>query len=215
MVLSIFLRWHFLYLGCRVDDTEDENGRTDIKGIDHGVGDDSQRRLVGDAQQGEEVGEDVARNGTGVAEERLYGVGERLLLLVDHVAHQHLERLHGHVDARVEKHQREQSEYHCRRYRHAERPGIGQQAHHEDGNGSPDEEIGYAPSEACPCLVGQCPDDRLYDDAHQRREYPEIAEFMWVSTQCREDAGDVCALQRIGNLHSEESETEIPELPET
>ena len=43
----------------------------------------------------------------------------------------------------------------------------------------------------------------------------EIAEAMWVGTKCGEDARDVSALQGVRNLYAEESETEVPQFPET
>ena len=215
VVLGVLLRVPLLHLQCGVDDAEDEYSGADVERIDYGVGYDALLSLVGYADGCEEIGEEVAHDRSGVAEERLYGVGERLLLLVNHVAHEHLERLHRHVDARVEEHQRDEAEHHCRADRHAERTGVWQQAHHGYSHRCADEEIGNAASEATPCAVAECADDGLHEDAHERWQYPEVAEAMRVGTKCGEDARDVSALQGVRNLYAEESETEVPQFPET
>jgi len=118
--------------------------------------------------------------------------------------------LHGHVDGGVEEHQSHQSEDHGRGHRHAERAGIGQQAHHQHGQGSTEEEIGYAASPSCPRAVGARADNRLHDDAHEWGQYPKITQAVGVGAKGGEDARDVGTLQGVGYLYAEESETEIP-----
>ena len=167
VILGVLLRVPLLHLQCGVDDAEDEYRRTDVERVDYGVGYHALLRLVGYADGCEEIREEVAHDRSGVAQERLYGVGERLLLLVDHVAHEHLERLHRHVDARVEEHQRDEAEHHGCAHRHAERAGVGQQAHHGYGYRCAYEEVGYASAEATPCAVAQRADDGLHEDAHE------------------------------------------------
>ena len=66
------------------------------------------------------------------------------------------------------------------------------------------------PSEAAPCAVAEHSDEGLYDDAHQRRQYPEVTQTMRVSAQRGEDSADIRALQSIGNLYTKEAETDVP-----
>ena len=167
VILGVLLRVPLLHLHGGVDDAEDEYRCADVERVDYRVGYHALLRLVGYADGCEEIGEEVAHDRSGVAQERLYGVGERLLLLVDHVAHEHLERLHRHVDARVEEHQRDEAEHHGCAYSHAERAGVGQQAHHGYGYRCAYEEVGYASAEATPCAVAQRADDGLHEDAHE------------------------------------------------
>ena len=83
--------------------------------------------------------EEEPHKATGITEERLDGVGFGLLLFVDHVAHHHLERLHGDVDARVEKHQRDEAKHHGGAHCHTETTGVGQKHHDSNGNECSDE----------------------------------------------------------------------------
>ena len=131
MILSIFFWRHLLNLGCGVDDTEDENGSSDIERIDNGVRHNALSRHIADAEESEKEGEYISHKRTGIAQETLDRVGEGLLLFVDHVAHKHLKRLHRHVDTCVEEHQRAESEGHSCADSHTKRTCIRQQAHHE------------------------------------------------------------------------------------
>ena len=215
VVFGVELRGIFLHLQRGVDDAEDEDGRADVEGVNHRVGYHPLGRDVADAYGGEDEGEEVACQAPGVAQEALYGVGQSFLFLIDHVAHHHLEGLHGHVDAGVQQHQRNQSEDHRRAHRHAEAARVGQHAHDEHGHRGPHEEVGYAPSEAAPRPVAEHADERLHDDAHQRGQYPEVTQTVWVGAQRGEDAADVGALQGVGYLYAEEAEADVPQLPET
>ena len=76
------------------------------------------------------------------------------------------------------------------------------------------EEVRDATPEATPCPVAERAYYGLYEDAHQRRQYPEIAEVVGVSPQCGKDARYVGALQGVSYLYAKESETQIPEFPE-
>ena len=91
------------------------------------------------------------------------------LLFIHHIAHQHLERLHGHIDARVEQHEHDEAEEHHRRDGKSQRAGIRQQAHHGHSNGCSNKQIRYTTAEAAPGLVGECADDGLHDHTHERR----------------------------------------------
>ena len=166
MVFGILLRRHLLYFHGSVDDAEYQYGRSDVERVDYRVGDYAFGRNVAYADEREEEREYVSDQRAGVAEETLYGVGEAFLLLVYHVAHEHLEGLHGHVDACVEEHERHEAEHHCGRYCHAERACVGQHAHYEYGHQGSHEQVGYAPAEAAPCLVAERSHQRLYYYAH-------------------------------------------------
>ena len=54
----------------------------------------------------------------------------------------------------------------------------------------------------------------LHDHSHEGREDPEEAELVRIRTQRRENAADVGALERVGDLNSEETEAQVPHLPE-
>ena len=125
MVFSIFCRGHLLHFDTGVDDAENEDGSTDVEGVDDRVGDDALRCRVADAHVGEEEGEKVAYEAACVAQETLDGVGQTLLFFIYHVAHHHFKGLHGHVDGGVEEHEGNESEYHGRADLHAEAAGIG------------------------------------------------------------------------------------------
>ncbi len=214
VVLVVEFRWIFLHLCGGVEDAKDEDGCSDVEGIDDGIGDDSFGCRVADADGCEDEWEEITDEAACIAEEGLDAVGESFLLLVDHVADHHLEWLHGHVDGGVEEHEGDESEDHCRSYGHAEGTSVGQKAHDEDGDKGSDEEVRNAAAEACPRAVGEGADDGLHDDAHEWWENPEVAEAVGVGSEGGEDAADVGALECVCYLHAKESETDVPEFPE-
>ena len=61
-------------------------------------------------------------------------------------------------------------------------------------------------------LVAEQAHQRLDYHTHQRGQNPEVAKVVRVSAQSGEDATDVRALQRVGNLYAEESETDVPKI---
>ena len=215
IILRILLWIPLLHLHRGVDNTENQDSRTDIERPDDRIRNHTLLSIILDTEEGKEEWEDISSYRTGIAEETLDRVSLCLLFFIYHIAYQHLERLHRHVDARIEEHQRYQSEEHRTAYGQSERTGIRQQAHHQDGNRSTHKEIRDAATEAAPRLIAQRAHDRLYQDSHQWRENPEITQVVWVSTQRCKDSGDVGALQGVGNLYSEKSEAQVPELPET
>ena len=83
-------------------------------------------RRVADPDKCEDEWEKIAHQATRIAQETLNGVGQPFLFLVHHVTHQHLERLHRHIDGSIEKHQRYQSEDHGRADCHTETSRIRQ-----------------------------------------------------------------------------------------
>ena len=101
VIHRIFLRRPLLHLDGGIDHTENENGCTYIERPDHGIGYNTFGRHILQSKPCEHKREEESYYRTGVAQERLDGIGLRLLFLIHHVAYQHLERLHGHVDTRI------------------------------------------------------------------------------------------------------------------
>ena len=110
--LGILLRRHFLDLDEGVEDADYEYGGSAVEAVYDAVRHHSLGGGVGDSYPGEENGEEVADQRACVAEETLDAVGLRLLLLAYHVAHHHLERLHGHVDGGIQEDEGEEAEPH-------------------------------------------------------------------------------------------------------
>mgnify|MGYP000056746179 CR=1 FL=1 len=188
---------------------------TDIERPDDRIRNHTLLSIILDTEEGKEEWEDISGYRTGIAEETLDRVSLCLLFFIYHIAYQHLERLHRHVDARIEEHQRYQSEEHRTAHGQSERTGIREQAHYQDGNRSTHKEIRDAATEAAPRLITQRAHDRLNQDSHQRRENPEITQTVRVSAQSGKDAGNVGALKCVCNLHAKKTEAQVPELPET
>ncbi len=210
----------FLHLGRRVfthmhrgvDDAQDEDGRANVERPFNRVGYLARGGHVGNADGGKQIGEHITHQRTGVAEEALNAVGLGLLALVHHVAHHHLERLHGHIDARVEEHQGHQAECHGRGHGEPKRPGVGQQAHHQHCHKRARQQVGDAPAKPShPRLVAAVTHQRLYNHAHQRRQNPEVTQVVRVGAQCGKDAADVGTLQGVGNLHAKKTCADVPQ----
>ena len=220
VIFGIFGRRIFLNLESGVNHAENQDSRTCIEAEDNRIAYHAGRSSILDADVGEHIREKVSHERAGVAEERLDAIGLSLLFLVDHVAHHHLEGLHGNVDACVEEHKGEQTEKHSSRESpkydlsgEAKAAGIRQEAHHSHGDNGTNEEIWYAATETSPCFVGKSADDGLHNHTHKRRKNPEKAKCVRIGTKSSENAADVGALQGVGNLHAEESETYVPEIP--
>ena len=194
IILRILLWIPLLHLHRGVDDTENQDSRTDIERPDDRIRNHTLLSIILDTEEGKKEWEDISGYRTGIAEETLDRVSLCLLFFIYHIAYQHLERLHRHVDARIEEHQRYQTEEHRTAHGQSERTGIRQQAHYQDGNRSTHKEIRDAATEAAPRLIAQRAHDRLNQDSHQRRENPKITQVVWVSTQRCKDSGDVGAL---------------------
>ena len=217
---GVFCRRHLLDFQEGIEHAEDQNGGPDIEGRDHRSGHNALRGFIGYAYPGEGDGKKIAHEAAGVAEKTLDGVGLGLLLLADHISDHHLEGLHRDIDAGVEEDQREQAEPH-RHIQAEENPcgemqaaGIGQQEHHQHGDHGADNEVGLAPAHTAPGTVAPGADQRLDDEAHQRRQYPEETELVRICAESGENPGNIGALKSVSNLHAEESETQIPHLPE-
>ena len=187
MILSIFLWRHLLDLAGSIEHAQYQDECTDIERPDDRVRNNALRGHIAETDGREDEGEQKAHHGTSITEERLDAVGLGLLFFVDHIAHQHLERLHGHIDAGIEQHQGYQSEDQSRTHRHTEGTGIGQQTHDGYGQSSANEQIRYATSETAPRLITQRAYNRLHQDTHQWWQYPEETQVVGVSSQRTEN----------------------------
>ena len=202
----------FLDLGRGENHAQDKDGRTDVECPLHRVGHLTLFSHIGHAYGSKDEREKVAHDGTGVAQEALDGVGFGFLFLVDHIAHHHLEGLHGHVDTSVKQHEHHGTENHGRSHGEAETTGVGQQAHDGHGNGCTSKQIGDAAAKASPRLVAEITHKGLHNHAHEGRQNPEEAPAVGVSAQSGEDAADVSTLQCVGDLYAEEAETDVPQF---
>ena len=207
--LSHLGRGIFFNLGNGVDNTQDEDGGANVERPFYGVGNLSGGSNVLDSQPCEKDGEDVAHERTGVAQERLDAVGLGLLFLVNHVANHHLERLHCHVDAGVQEHERDETEGHGGGNGKTKAAGVGQHAHHYHCHCGTHQQVGDAAAQTSPRLVAEVAHQRLDYHAHERRQNPEVTEVVRVGTQGSKNAADVGTLQCIGDLHTKETETDV------
>ena len=173
VILAVLLRVPLLDLHRGVDDTEDEDGSTDIERPDDRVWHDTLRSHVTQADGCEDEWEEESDDTTRIAQERLDRVGFGLLLLVHHVAHKHLKRLHRHINTCVKQHEGYQAKDEGSTNSHSERAGIGQQAHDGHRHEGTYKQIRNTTAKACPCLIAQCSDNRLHKDTHKRWEDPK------------------------------------------
>ena len=131
MECRILGRRHFLYFGKSIYHTEQEDKRADIKSPSHGVRNFTCRGCI--AQKPcQHKWCHVTYNRTGIAQKRLYRISQPFLLLINHIAHQHLKRLHGHIDRCIKKHKHYKTKNNSRRYSKPKRTGIWQEAHDND-----------------------------------------------------------------------------------
>ena len=112
IILGILLRIPLTYFRGGIEHTKDEDSRADIERPDDRIRHDTLFCHIADANECEDKGKHITHHRTSIAKERLNRIGLGLLLLVDHIPHQHLKRLHGHIDARIKEHQGNESEDH-------------------------------------------------------------------------------------------------------
>ena len=75
--------------------------------------------------------------------------------------------------------------------------------------------IGYSPAKPTPRAVTEGTDDGLHNDSGQWWKNPEITQTVRVCPQGGKYSADVGALQGIGYLHAEETETDVPQGSKT
>ena len=134
IILRILLWIPLLDLRSGIDNTENQDGCSDVERPDNTVGHNTLLSHITDANEGKDEGEEIASHTSCVAQERLDAVGLGFLLFVHHIAHQHLKGLHGHIDTGIKEHQGYQSEQHGCTDSKSQRTSIGQQAHHQYRN---------------------------------------------------------------------------------
>ena len=195
-------------------DTTNQNRRANIERINHRIRHYAILGGVADANPRKQKREHKTHHAASVAEERLNGIRLGFLLLVHHIADEHFERLHCNIDARIKKHQRQQSKHHRRAHRKSKTSRIGQEAHYKHRNCRSHKETRNPAAKTVPRPVAKNSNYRLHDDAHQRRQNPEITQIVRVCAQRRKNAADIGTLERVGYLHSKKSETNVPERPE-
>ena len=210
IILGIVLRIPLTDLRSGIDNAEDENGGADVERPDDAIGHHTLLGHIADANKREHKGEHITHHRASIAEERLDTISLGLLLLIHHIAHQHLKRLHSHIDGCIEEHKGDEAEHHGGTDGETQRARVGQQTHDEHGHGGSDKQVRDTTTKACPCLIAQRSDDGLHQDTHQRGQDPEITQVVGIGTKGGEDTGDVGTLQRISDLHTEESKTQIP-----
>ena len=110
--LSVLLGIHLLDGSKRIETAEDKDSRSGIERPFNGIRDNTFGSRIGNTDPSKENREDIANQRAGVAEGGLDSIGSTLLLLVDHIADHHLERLHGYINRGVEEHEREKPEPH-------------------------------------------------------------------------------------------------------
>ena len=97
VIFIILVGCPLLHLQRSVDDTNDEDSCTNIERPDDRIGHYTLGSHILNAYPCEEEGKHESHHTTGIAKKRLDAVCLTFLFLIDHVAHHHLERLHGHV----------------------------------------------------------------------------------------------------------------------
>ena len=219
MELRILLRVHLLDIEASVENAEDKDSGAAVEAPDNGIRHHAFRCGVGNANPSEENREEITEEAACIAQEALGAVRLGLLLLADHVAHHHLERLHRHIDGGVEEDEAEQAKPHRAveseegiSLAEVEAARIRKQQHHQHGNYGSYQKIWLAPSQTAPGLVRPLADKGLDNHTHQRREYPKEAQLVRICTESRKDAGNVRRLQGIRYLYAEKSEVQIEYL---
>ena len=187
MIFGIFLRRHLLNLCKGVDNAKNQYGSSEIERPCDGFGNLTFGCLVLESEPRQHKREQETDYRPCIAEKTLYGICEPFLLLVDHVADEHLERLHRDIDRQIEKHQSHSSEYQCAGQCEMETAGIGKQTHDDHGQQRSENKIREASSEPTPGAVAECADNRLDNETGQRGQQPEVTEFMRVGAESGED----------------------------
>jgi hypothetical protein len=180
----------------------------DVERVAHGVGDHAVDRHVADAKiVGENSRQQRGDHRAAANEEGLHRVAGRLLARVELVADEGAERLHRHINRGVHHPQHRDGHPQRRGIRHQE-----QRERREHGAGK--EERAAAAPGRMPGVVAQVADDRLHQQAGDRRGEPEQRQVVRLGAERREDPAGVRVLQRKAELDAEEAKTHVPQLPE-
>ena len=79
---------------------------------------------------------------------------------------------------------------------------------------APDQEVGPPPPQPAPRAVAERADDRLHEQAGQRRREPEDRDAIGLRAERLVDGAHVPHLQAPAELDAEEPEAHVPDLPE-
>ena len=187
------------------EDAGQEEGRTDIEGIDHVVGHLALRGGGGYVEDiAQRPGQPAAEHGADADQEGLDAEAQGALFVGQVIGHEGAEGFHGDVDAGV--HQGEENSAH-EQGRFADEPGAAVGQDHDGGaaeQGS-GQEIGLAPAEPCPGLVAEIADERLHEHARERGHEPEPAQFVHLGAIVFKDAARIAVLQSERALDAHES----------
>lgn len=77
----------------------------DVERIDDRVGNNTFGSNITDADGGKNKREKISCQTAGITEKTLNGVSQSFLFFIHHIAHHHLEGLHGHIDRGIKEHQ--------------------------------------------------------------------------------------------------------------
>ncbi len=127
-----------------------------------------------DCRQGDRL--KITDETAGIAEKTLDGICKTFLTLVDLISDKHLERLHGHVDGSVKKHQGDKAENHSSANCQSETSGIREKTHDHNSDSCSKNKVRQATAETIPCAVTRSANQWLHNNAHQRGQNPEIAQ---------------------------------------
>ena len=213
MITRISGRVVLLHLKNREGAGDDEQRRADIKRDHHRLRHHARRCRVGETDIGEHERQHGGNHRTGIGEKTLNTVGITLLLVVNHIADHHLERLHCHVGRHIQQGNHQRAKYQRGKRAKAETAGVRHQNHDQHGNQCAIQQIRQAAATEtrCPSAVRIMADDGLYQKTRQRRQDKEPAETVRVSAECLENAAHLRALQGEGRLHAEKAEADHPD----
>ena len=199
---ALFVGRIFLRREHRPQDREKQHRAAEPEAVADGVGDAAAGRVVRNTEMIEHVGEDRSDHRAGADEGGLECIAGGMLVLAQHVADEGAERLHRDVEAGVEHPQQDRGEQQG-----------GSKRHHQQGKRGEDratEEIGAAAAQpAEPGTVGQMPDDRLDEQAGQRRGDPQYRQVVEARSERLEDAAHVRVLEGEADLNAEKSERDV------
>ena len=184
-----------------------QSGAAEPEGEAHRVGDAAARRDVCDADALQRPGNDRAHHRAGADEGGLHGVAGAVLVLAEHVADEGAERLHRDVQRRVQHPQHQRGDEKGRRFGHGEKGEAGEDRARQ--------EVRAAAAEAAePGAVAHMADDRLDEEAGERRRHPQSREVIDRGAERLEDAAHVRVLEGEPDLDAEEAERDVPQLGE-
>ena len=169
-------------------------------------------RGVGDAAPGHEERKQGADHGSEIDQEGLDNESFGFLRVVEHVGDQGPEGLHRDVEGEI--HEQEDQGPHDERCEGQQHGTVGHEEQCDRRDDGTSEDVGDSAAQPGPGSVGEDADDGLDDQSGQRCGQPEIAQVAQVRAQRLQNARRIGVLERVSDLYAQESEAEIPDLPE-